>query len=526
MAVGTTLSRTTGFARLAVMAWAIGATESKLPDTYQLANTLPNVFYQLVLGEILVTVFVPVFVEYLTTRSREEIERLSSTILTLTLAASFVFSAAAVAAAPWIIKIYSFRLHGAGRAQQEQVGAFFLRLFLPQMIFYSCGLVISGLLNAHRRFAAPAFAPIANNLIVIATFVSFRVVNGATVPSLGNLDTADKLLLGLGTTAGVVVQTILLFPSMARLPGRWWQLSRADLAHPALSRVGRLARFALAYVAVNQIGLWIVKALANGTRGGVAAYDNSFTVYSLPYGIFAVSVFTAMVPTLSEQHARGDIEPFRDEFVSALRMTSFLVLPASAGFVALSRPLMRLLFEHGVFGSRSTDLYASTFGLMAIGLWAYAVFQQMMRALYSMQDTRTPWLVNSAGVAVNVATAIPLYMVMGVPGLGLSHAVSYLFSLGVGASILRRRLGGLGGRPLRGWLLKVIAASVLTGVAARLAWLGLASVAGTSGFGEEVVAVGGSILAGVIVYFAVCRALDIPELGQARRLIARALGRA
>src|SRR5437899_8934307 len=127
MSVGTALSRITGFVRLAVIAWAIGGVESKLPDTYNLANSMPNIVYQLVLGEILATLFVPIFVDYLTTRAKDEAWRLASTILNLAIIIATAVSAAAVLLAPWIIKIYTFRLHGQNRIAQEQVGAFFLR---------------------------------------------------------------------------------------------------------------------------------------------------------------------------------------------------------------------------------------------------------------------------------------------------------------------------------------------------------------------------------------------------------------
>jgi len=170
MSAGTALSRVTGFLRLAVIAWAIGGVESKLPDTYNLANNMPNIVYQLVLGEILATLFVPIFVDYMTTRPKKEAWRLASTILNLAVVIATAVSVIAVLLAPWIIKMYTFRLHGTLRMRQEEVGTFLLRLLLPQMIFYAAGAVLTGLLSAHRRFAAPTFAPVLNNVIVMATF--------------------------------------------------------------------------------------------------------------------------------------------------------------------------------------------------------------------------------------------------------------------------------------------------------------------------------------------------------------------
>jgi putative peptidoglycan lipid II flippase len=519
MSVGTALSRVTGFLRLSVMAWAIGGAESKLPDTYNLANTMPNIVYQLVLGEVLATIFVPVFVEYILTREREDAWRLSSTILNLAFVVSAIFAAITVIIAPWIIKIYAFRLPaGPERVAQEAVGTFFLRLFMPQMIFYATGAVLTGLLNAHKKFALPMFAPILNNAIVMVTFIAFRAMHGTRTPTLSALTGGEKLLLAGGTTAGVIAMTMVLWPAVLRLPGRY-RLRDFDWRHPAIRKVGTLAKYSLAYVAVNQVGLWVVKALANGTRGGVAAYDTSFILYQLPYGIFAVSVFTALVPTLAEHHVRGDRAAVTRDLSLGLRTTAFVVLPAAAGFIALGHPIVRLLLQHGVFSGRSTELFADTFVLMAIGLGAYAAFQQMTRAFYAMQDTRTPWIVNSAGVAVNIATALPLYAAMGVRGLALSHALSYWYAVAHGGIALRRRLGRIDGRRLAESHARILVAAAATGAGA---WAVARLVGEGIGVGGQIGQVGAGVASGLALYAILAAALRLDE---ARTLLRVVTGR-
>lgn len=519
MSVGTALSRTTGFVRLAVIAWAIGGAESKLPDTYNLANSLPNVVYQLVLGEILATVFVPVFVEYITTRAREEAWRLASSVLNLALLIAAAFSVVTILLAPWIIKIYTFRIADPVQRQlQEEVGTFFLRIFLPQIIFYAVGAVLTGLLNAHRRFAAPMFAPVLNNLVVIATFVTFRAMHGAGRPSLATLSAGDKWLLAVGTTVGVATFTTALWPFVRKLPGSY-RPRALDWRHPAIRHVGNLAKYSLGYVVVNQIGLWVVLALANGTQGGISAYQNAFILYQLPYGIFAVSVMTALVPNLAEHHVRGDLAGFRADLSLGLRTTAFIVLPAAAGFIALSRPIIRLLLEHGVFTTTSTALYANTFVLMAIGLAAYAAFQQVMRAFYARQDTKTPWLVNIWAVGLNLAVAVPLYAWLGVPGLGLAHALSYLLAAGLGGELLRRRLGGIDGRRLAWSHLRIGAAAAVTGAAS---W-GIAEAIGrsvdTHRLAGSLLQVGAAITGGLMLYAALSAVLRLEEFRPLMRMV-------
>jgi len=520
MSVGTALSRITGFLRLGVMAWAIGGAETKLPDTYNLANTMPNIVYQLVLGEILATLFVPIFVQHLATRAKEEAWRLASTILNLAIAIAAVVSVAAVLLAPWIIKIYTFRINNPElRIQQEQVGAFFLRLLLPQMIFYAAGAVLTGLLNAHRRFAVPMFAPILNNLIVMATFVVFRWNHPGGAVDLDGLTTGDKLLLGGGTTLGVFAMTMVLWPFVLRIKDQRYSPREFDWRNPAIRHVGNLAKYSLAYVVINQIGLWVVYALANGVDGGVTAFQSSFILYQLPYGIFAVSVFTALVPTLSEHHVRGDREAFRRDLSLGLRTTMFIIAPAAAGFVVLAHPIVRLLLEHGVFGAASTELFADTFLLMAVGLVAYAAFQQLMRASYARQDTRTPWIVNSVAVGFNIAIALPLFAWLEVPGLALAHAISYTFAAILAGVVLRRQLGGLDESRIGSSTLRIVFASALS---AALAWLvakGIAEAVDTGSLGGQILQVGGAVTAALILYGALAALLRLDEFRPLMRMV-------
>ena len=519
MSVGTALSRVTGFLRLGVMAWAIGGAETKLPDTYNLSNTMPNIVYQLVLGEILATLFVPIFVEHLATRAKDEAWRLASTILNIAIAVAAAVSAIAVLLAPWIIKIYTFRAPDEIRMQQEAVGAFFLRLLLPQMIFYAAGAVLTGLLNAHRRFAVPMFAPILNNVIVMATFVAFRIKNSgeSAAEMFLTLSTGDKLLLGAGTTLGVIAMTMVLWPFVLRLKDQRYSPRAFDWRNPAIRHVGRLAKYSLAYVVINQIGLWVVYALANGVSGGVTAFQSSFILYQLPYGIFAVSVFTALVPTLSEHHVRNDLLAFRRDLSLGLRTTMFIVAPAAAGFIVLAHPIVRLLLEHGVFEAGSTKLFADTFLLMAIGLIAYAAFQQLMRASYARQDTRTPWIVNSIAVGFNIAIAFPLFAWLDVPGLALAHAISYIFAAILGGAVLRRQLGGLDGARVGSSALRI---GVASAVSAAAAWLVAKGIGGSASLGGQLLQVGSAVAVALVLYGALAALLRLDEFRPLMRMVA------
>lgn len=461
----TAMSRITGFLRVAAMAYAIGGTESKVADTYTLANSTPNIIYQLVVGEVLATLLVPVFVSSFKTRSSEDSWRLAGTILNLALIASGIAVALTVLFAPQIMSLYTLNLSGETAQIQREVGSFFLRIFMPQMVFYAAGMVLTGLLHAHRRFGAPMFAPLLNNVIVIATFLIFRAVHGPATPMLTGLTTGEKVLLAGGTSLGVVAMTMCLWPFVLRIPGRR-SMRALDWRDPEIRAVAALSTWSLLYVGVNQVGLWAVSVLANGTDGGVAAYQTAWILYQLPYALFAASIYTFLSPQMAEHIVEGNIAGVRHDVSRGLRISAIVVLPAAAGSIALGRPIIELLLQRGVFSARSTELFAETFVLMSAGLGAYAAFQLLMRAFYAMKDTRTPFLINVAVEAVLIASAIPLYRSMGVPGLGLAHALSYTAGALLGGIWLRARLGGIDGATLAKSLGSTIIASAAAGAAA------------------------------------------------------------
>src|SRR4051794_20098793 len=164
MAIGTTLSRVTGLGRLVAMAYALGVTESRLADSYNIANTMPNVIYELILGGVLTSVFIPVLVEELRKRRDDDAWDSVSALVTTSIVVVVALSVVGVVAAPWIIRLFTFRLSGAERAEQQALATFFLRFFAPQIAFYGIAAIAGGLLNAHDRFAVPMFAPILNNV--------------------------------------------------------------------------------------------------------------------------------------------------------------------------------------------------------------------------------------------------------------------------------------------------------------------------------------------------------------------------
>jgi len=520
MSVGTTLSRITGFARIAAMTFAIGVAESRLADAYNVANNTPNIIYELVLGGVLSSVFVPVFVEQIASRTRDEAWHVARAVMTVTLVLLSAVMVIGIVAAPWIVRLYTFRVEAQAQEATRELATLFLQLFMPQIVLYGIGAAATGLLNAHRRFIVPMFAPILNNLIVIASFLVFAwMYTAAEPPSPANITLAQKLVLGIGTTAGVVVMTLALWPSLRRIGFRWrWAL---DVRHPAIRKLIRLSGWAVGYVAVNQIGLLIVIVLASGVRGGYTAYQAAFIFFQLPYAIFSVSIMTALLPSMSERWVREDRAGFRRIIVRGIRASAFIVVPAAAGYVVLGRPIIRLLLEHGVTTAQSTELLAGVLTYFAVGLFSFSAFMLFLRGFYAMQDTRTPMLVNVFAVALHTAVNFVYFPLLGVKGLALGHATAYTFAAIVSAIILRRRLGGLEGRYLARGLGKVAAAAALTAGAAWGASRVAARTFGVETLSDQFIQVGAGVLAGLIIFVVAALLFRMEELQLLKRTFLR-----
>lgn len=513
MTLGTVFSRITGLARVAAIVAALGVAETRLTDTYNLANTFPNIVYELILGGVLTSVFVPVFVELLEKEGRDRAWEVASGILNLALVVLSAVTILGILAAPWIAKLYALRLEGDQVEHQREALTFLLRLFLPQMVFYALTAITAGLLNAHRRFGAPMYTPILNNLAVIAVFVTFYKLYGRE--SLETVTTSQLLLIGLGTTGGVVLMAVAQLPFLRGL-GRY--RPTLQFRHPSFGKLWRLSVFVIAYVVVNQIGYFVVQILANEQQGGYTAYVNAFMFFMLPHGLFAVSIVTALLPGLSALAVDRDWAGFADRLSTGARATIFLVLPAAVGYFVLGEPIVRLLVERGVVTERSTELIAGVLRVFVFGLVPFSLFQLSLRAFYALQDTKTPFLVNCGAVALTSGLNVPLFHLYGVRGLAAGHACGYVAGAIAQDRLLTRRLGHSG---LLAGSERIAVAAAGMGLVVWLALRGVASVTTEGTFAATLSEVVVPVGAGGVAYLAFARLLRVAELEHVVGLVRR-----
>ncbi len=276
------------------------------------------------------------------------------------------------------------------------------------------------------------------------------------------------VLLGIGTTLGVVVQAALLLPSLARsdlhLRFRW------QPGHEAMRRITRLAGWTFGIVLSNQVALVVVLALADGARvpGAVSAYTYAYTFFQLPYGMIAVSVMTAVTPSLSARWAEGDLAAFRHRMAFGLRSILAIIIPSAVGMVILAHPLIDLVLGHAAETSAQADVTAATLAMFALGLPGFCTFLYMVRVLQAMQDTRTAFRIYLVENAINIVLGILLVGPLGVRGLALSVSIAYSVAAIIALSVVRSRVGGLGGDDLTTPVTRVLGASAVMGVATVL----------------------------------------------------------
>jgi putative peptidoglycan lipid II flippase len=513
--IGTGLSRATGLIRVGALTFAIGG--SLLSDSYNLANTTPNIIYELLLGGVLSASLVPIFVDHDRRGDTEAIDA----VITVSVLALLALTVVAVLAAPLIFDVYTLFTPDAKADAEAEVAVPLLRLFLPQIFLYGLTTLGTGLLNARRSFFAPAYSPNLNNVVVIGVLVAFGAIAGSDVTLA---DVADdpglQLLLGLGTTAGILAMTVALWPAVRRAGIRI--RFNPNWRHPAIRTVARLAGWTVGYAVANQITLFIVLALANGeVAGSVSAYTYAFIFFQLPHGLFAVSIMTTFLPDLAGFASAGDTEGFRSRFGFGLRLLTLVVLPAAVGYIVLARPLVATLLERGAFGGSSSALTADVLVSFSLGLLGFSVYLLVLRGFYAFKDTKTPFFLNLAENGVNIVAAVALVGVLGVQGLALAYSIAYSIGAVLALAALRKKLGGLDGRRTVASVSRMFLAA---GIMAVLVWATSRVVGSNHGSGA-VVRTGVGVLVGLVVYLGALFALRVPEAVELRDRLRERRGR-
>lgn len=462
IAIASLVSRITGFAWKVMLVWAIGLEVEA--DSFNVANTLPNIIYELLLGGVLASIVVPLLV-----RSHDDpdggeayTQRLLTVAITLLAGATVV----AVAAAPLFTALY---VDSSTDRANSQLTTAFAYLLLPQILFYGFFALLMAILNAKHQFGPPAWAPVVNNLVVMLTIGVFALVPGEITLDPVTLSDPKVLVLGVGVTLGIVAQAATLVPPLLRTGFRFkWRWG----IDARMKEFGWLAAWIMGYVAISQVGYIVTtRVLTAGSEGGMTAYYNAWLLFHLPYGVIGVSLLTAIMPRMSRAAADGDNPRLIADLSYASRISTVTLLPIAAVMTVVGTSVGVALFSYGQSSQEGAERLGQALAIAAFGLLPYALVMLQLRVFYSLKDARTPTLI----MLVMTVTKVPLLylcpVLLGpdqiVLGAMMVNSLTFLVGAVLGQVWLWARLGSLRSRRILGVILFTVVASAL-GVAAAV----------------------------------------------------------
>lgn len=471
MALATLVSRITGFIRVVLLAAILGAA---LSSAFSVANQLPNQIAALVLEATFTAIFVPV----LARAERDDADggaafvRRLVTLATALLLATTVMS---VAAAPLLVRL----MLGGDPQVNEPLTIAFAYLLLPQVICYGLSSVFMAILNTRNIFGAPAWAPVVNNVVAIATLVAYLLVPGELSVDPVRMGNTKLLVLGLGTTAGVVAQTAVLLVAIRRQRISLRPLWGID---DRLKRFGTMASAMVLYVLISQVGLVVTNQIAStAAASGPAIYYYAWLLLQLPFGMIGVTVLTVVMPRLSRNAAAGDDPAVLADLSLATRLMMITLIPIVALMTVGGPAIGSALFAYGNFGNVDAGYLGAAVAMSAFTLIPYAMVLLQLRVFYAREQPWTPIAIIVVITVVKILASLAAPHLTDNPDLvaaylGLANGLGFLAGAVVGHLLLRRSLrpvSGLGAPPARGGLVgpEVIRTVLVTLTASLLAGL-------------------------------------------------------
>ena len=448
VAAGFLLSRLLGVVRTAVIAREFG-TEPDLA-AYWVAFRLPDLIFQLVAGATLASAFLPTFMHTITHRGEEAAWRLASSVVNLVLLSTLVFAATAFVLAPVLVPLLAPGLGsgGANEAELNRLAIDLTRLMLLSPIFFSIGGMLMGILNARRHFLLPALAPVMYNLAIIIGALALAGPFGVRG-------------LAYGVVAGSGLHLLIQIPGLRQVRMRYRLM--ADWRDEGVREVFRLMLPRVVGLAAAQANFFITTIFFASLLGeaAISALTYAWLLMMLPLALFALAISTAVFPELADAASRDDRAGLRRLIAGNLRLILYFTIPASAGLILLSHPVIALLLQRGAFDAGDAALTQGALIFLALGLFAHASIEILSRGFYALHDTRTPMRAGLLALIVNAALSAALAPLMAERGLALALTLATIAEAGFLYVVLRRRMNGLGERRTARSLLKTLAGTLL-----------------------------------------------------------------
>jgi len=523
MALGTIVSRITGLLRSLVLLAVVGSALNG--SIFNVANSIPNSLYILVAGGIFNVVLVPQLVRAMK-NDPDGGDAYANRIITLGLLVLGAATVVLMIAVPLLLRLlFGAELFTDEFTRQRESAALLMLLCMPQVFFYGAFVLVGQILNSRQRFGPMMWAPIVNNLVALGVLGAYAIVFGVAAPGAADgFSTGEAWLLGLGSTAGIAVQALVLVPYLRQVGFSY--RPRFDFRGVGLGKTARLGAWTLAFIVVNQISYFVIVRLASGAdiegakRGessaGQVVYDVGFLISQVPHGVITVSLATAIIPTLAALAADRDFGRMRLELGRTLRLALMLIAPIGVAIACLGLPIASVLAGFGA-ARGNTEAIGTTISAFALALVMFSLHYVVLRGFYALEDTRTPFWIQAVIAGSNIALALLLTRgaapIEVSTRLALAYGLAYLLGLAVSTTLLSRRIGSLAERETVRFVVRlavvcVVAAGVM--LAGRWGWTSVdgGELSPLSALGELVV-VG---LAGAVATVLAARLLRIEEL--------------
>ena len=481
MALGTIISRITGFIRGILIVAVLGT--ALLADTYNVANTMPNILYNLLVGGALTAIFIPQLVRSFDHEDGGDgfASRLITTISLILLA----LVAIGVYFAPALVRLYAPEFFTTGFEAEKEIAIAFTRYCLPQIFFLGLFTMLGQVANARGSFGPLMWAPIANNIVGIALFGGFLLI--ASDLTVSNITSTQIQILGWGTTLSVVVQALVLFPVIKRLGIKL----RPQWGVAGLGKSFGLAGWTLLYVLISQLGYLVTVNVATSaavrsaqegiSRGvGYTPYTYAYYVMLLPYSIVTISIITAILPHISRLALAKNNDEVRAQLIRAIKLVGVITIPSAVAFLFFGSFITEVIFV----GIPVSDARYIGYVLSALsfGLVAFSINLILIRGFNAFEDTRTQvisiFIINVISVGLSYLFLHLLQNQWVTVGLGAAFSISYLVGLLITLSLLKKHTGPIKVRDFLGQHLRLIGASVgvmapLFALIQYISWVGV-----------------------------------------------------
>jgi len=462
MAVGTIISRITGFIRGILIVAVLGT--ALLADTYNVANTMPNILYNLLVGGALTAIFIPQLVRSFD--HEDGGDGFASRLITTISLILFALVALGMFFAPALVRLYAPEFFTAGFEVEKEIAIAFTRYCLPQIFFLGLFTMLGQVANARGSFGPLMWAPIANNIVGIALFGSFLIFSPAV--SIENISTAQIQILGWGTTLSVVVQALVLVPVVKRLGINL----RPRLGVAGLGKSFGLAGWTLLYVLISQLGYLVtvnvatsaaVRSASDGaTRGvGFTPYTYAYFVMLLPYSIVTISIVTAILPHISRLALEKKSAEVRAQLIRAIKLVGVITIPSAVAFL-LFGPLITSVIFVGI-PLEDSRYIGYVLSALSFGLVAFSINLILIRGFNAFEDTRTQvisiLIINIIAVGLSYISLFTLQNQWVTVGLGFAFSISYIVGLFVTLSLIKKHTGAISIKDFVGQHVRLFTAS-------------------------------------------------------------------